>query len=94
MTGRATVLADFRVSSLSETGASLEIPIPMAPASQCVLSLNLSHCPIEVRGTVVGVRASEGSSFQVDVAFKDVDPVDQGILRAFLSRELERRGAS
>jgi hypothetical protein len=92
MAGRATVLADFRIDSLSESGASLEMDLPLAPASECILSLNLSHAPVEVHGTVTKVYPKEGSTgvFVVDVDFHDVEPVDQGFLQSFLERERRR----
>jgi len=91
MSGHATVLANFRVEDLSETGASLEMEIPLSLSSECVLSLNLAHAPVEVRGKVTRVEPkSEGGAFRVNVDFHDIEPLDQGLLQSFLERERRR----
>ena len=92
MSGRATVMANFRVEDLSETGASLEMQIPLSLSSECVLSLNLAHAPVEVHGTVTRVTPKEGVDglFRVNVDFHDMETVDQGLLQSFLERERRR----
>ncbi len=50
MVGRATLLADFRIDALSETGATLTIGVPMTLGSSCSLTLNLSHVSIDLTG--------------------------------------------
>jgi hypothetical protein len=92
VTGRATVLADFRVVALSETGASLEMALPLAEGSRCDLSLSLSHLAVDLRGRVVNVRPSEASpgSFVVGVDFEDVPEMDRALLESYLERERRR----
>ncbi|HEY7515712.1 MAG TPA: PilZ domain-containing protein, partial [Vicinamibacteria bacterium] len=53
MVGRATVMADFRVVALSESGASLEMSMPLALGSRCDLTLNLAHMAVDLKGRVV-----------------------------------------
>jgi hypothetical protein len=92
MSGRATVMANFRVEDLSETGASLEMQIPLSLSSECILSLNLAHAPVEVQGTVTRVAPKEGTDglYRVNVDFHDVETIDQGLLQSFLERERRR----
>ncbi len=90
MVGRATVLADFRIVALSETGASLEMGMPMALGSECHLSLGLSHAAVELKGLVVHVQPAEGERYLVGVDFQEVEAVDQGLLLSFLERERRR----
>jgi hypothetical protein len=90
MSGHATVLANFRVEDLSETGASLEMEIPLSLSSECVLSLNLAHAPVEVHGRVTRVERKPEGPFVVNVDFHDIEPLDQGLLQSFLDRERRR----
>lgn len=95
MAGRATVLADFKVVALSETGASLEMSMPLALGSQCDLTLNLSHLSVDLTGLVVHVEPAEPGStperYLIGVDFLVVDALDRGLLESFL--EWERRRA-
>ncbi len=92
MVGRATVLADFRVAALSETGATLEMGIPLAMGSSCDLTLNLSHVAVDLKARVVDVRQPEDSegSYVIGVDFASVDALDLGLLQSFLERERRR----
>jgi hypothetical protein len=92
MVGRATVLTDFRVVSLSETGATLEMALPLLPGSLCDLTLNLSHLSVDVKGRVVNVQPppEPAGGHVVGVDFVDVDETDNGLLVAFLDRERRR----
>jgi len=92
MVGRATVMADFRVVALSETGASLEMEVPMALGSACDLTLNLAHVAVDLKGRVVNVTApDEGEgSYVVGVDFERVEEIDAGLLGSFLDRERRR----
>lgn len=92
MAGRATVLADFRVVALSESGAALEMEMPLARGSQCDLTLSLSHVSVDLRGRVVDVRPSDGPQgpFLVSVDFERVDELDRALLQSFLDRERRR----
>ncbi len=92
MAGRATVLADFRVVALSETGASLEMDIPLAEGSRCDLTLNLSHVSVDLRGRVVNIRPSNGPSgpYLVGVDFEGMEDLDRALLLSFLDRERRR----
>lgn len=92
MAGRATVLADFRVVALSETGASIEMEIPLAEGSRCDLTLNLSHVSVELKGRVVNLRASNGPQgpYLVGVDFEGMEDMDRALLLSFLDRERRR----
>jgi hypothetical protein len=87
--GRATVFADFRVVALSETGAELEMAVPLAPGSQCDITLNLAHGSVDVKGRVVEVRppATGDRPYHVGVDFVTVEALDQALLQSFLERE-------
>jgi PilZ domain len=93
MVGRATVLADFRIVALSETGASLEMELPMAMGSLCDLSLSLPHGSVDLKGRVVHVGEpgeDETGRFVVGVDFESVPDFDQALLQSFLDRERRR----
>jgi hypothetical protein len=88
--GRATVFADFRVVALSESGAELEMTVPLAMGSQCDITLDLAHGSVDAKGRVVNVRAAaEGpdSAYHVGVDFLRLDALDQALLQSFLERE-------
>jgi PilZ domain len=91
--GRATVMTEFRVVSLSETGAALETGLPMALGSSCDLALNLSEGVVDIRGRVRDVESVSGNErgpFRVNVDFENVDDGDRALLRFFLEREAQR----
>jgi hypothetical protein len=91
--GRATVMADFRVVSLSEEGASLETSLPMALGSPCDLSLRLGDGSLDLKARVrstSSLAGDEAGPFEVRVAFESLDEADRAMLRFFLSS----RGAS
>lgn len=92
MVGRATLLADFRIDALSETGATLTIGVPMSLGSSCSLTLNLSHVSIDLTGRVVNVRETDASEgpYLVGVDFENVDEIEAGLLQSFLERERRR----
>ncbi len=92
MLGRATVLADFRVSTLSETGATLEMEIPLAMGSSCDLTLNLSHVAVDLKARVVDVRSPAGAEgpYMIGVDFASVEALDLGLLQSFLARERQK----
>jgi len=84
--GRATIFADFKVVALSESGAFVEMSLPLALGSTCDLSLQLAHGQVDVRGQVVHVEpATEG--YRIGVEFLTVDDMDQALLDSFLDRE-------
>ena len=87
LAGRATVLADFRVISLSETGATLEMDIPMAMGALCDLSLDLSHVSVDIKGQVVHVDGGEGSGYRIGVNFSRLQSLDRALLASYLDRE-------
>jgi len=91
LAGRATVLADFQVLSLSESGATLEMEIPMAMGASCDLSLNLSHVSVDLKGRVVHIekpkRGAEGERYRVGVDFVRLQSLDRALLASFLERE-------
>ena len=90
--GRVTVLADFRVVSISEGGALLEMAAPLAKESVCDLNLALSHLSVDVKGHVVNVQAPSdpASPYRVAVEFLNVEALDRGLLLSFLERERHR----
>ena len=82
------MLADFRVISLSETGATLEMDIPMALGSSCDLSLNLSHVSVDLKGRVVHLDTSpNGGPYHIGVDFVRLQSLDRALLASFLERE-------
>ena len=89
LAGRATVLADFRVLVLSETGATLEMAIPMPMGSSCDLTLNLSHVSVDLKGRVVHVEGSGNASapYRVGMDFVRLQSLDRALLASFLERE-------
>lgn len=90
--GRVTVLADFRVLSISESGALLAMDAPLALQSRCDLNLALSHLSVDVRGQVVHVEApvAPDLKYRVAVEFVSVEALDRGLLLSFLERERQR----
>lgn len=88
--GRATVFADFKVVSLSETSGALEMDLPLALGSLCDLTLNLGQGQVDVWGKVASVEPA-GARFTVTVEFVRVDESDQPALQAFLAA---RRGGA
>jgi hypothetical protein len=94
-TGRATVFTDFKVVAISESGASLEMPAPLALHSSCDITLNLSHVAIDLKGRVVHVEGppGDGAGYQVGIDFMEVDELDHALLLSFLERERQRANA-
>lgn len=94
-TGRATVFAEFKVLAISESGASLEMAAPLALASSCDITLNLSHVAVDLKGRVVHVDppAADGRGYEVGIDFVEVDELDQALLDSFLERERHRANA-
>lgn len=90
--GRATVLADFKVVALSETGALLEIDLPLAVDSECDLTLELAHVAVDLKGRVMHVEERESTKvpYRVGVDFLSVPQRDQALLESFLDRERRR----
>lgn len=91
VTGRATVFTDFRVASLSERSASLEMDLPLAVGSTCEITLHLRQGQVDVRGRVVGVERAR-SAWRVGVEFLSVDEADRPVLDSFLERARGRAG--
>ena len=89
LAGRATVLADFRVLSLSETGATLEMGIPMPMGSACDLTLHLSHVSVDLKGRVVNVGDSgnAGAPYRIGMDFVRLQSLDRALLASYLERE-------
>jgi hypothetical protein len=90
--GSATVRADFSVVSLSESGAALEMDMPLSLGSECDITLNLSHVSADVRGKVVYVDslAPPRRAHLVGVEFTSLDDTDRAFLLSFLDRERRR----
>ena len=84
--GRATIFAPFHVVSLSETGALVEMDLPLAQGSTCDLTLNLTGGQVDVKSVVASIeRADPG--YRVGLDFTSVDEEDQPILKSFLDGE-------
>src|SRR6188508_2004293 len=82
-TGRATVFTEFRVTAISESGASLRMAAPLALDSSCDITLNLSHVAIDLKGRVVHVEAppaGEGDGYEIGIDFVEVDELDHALL--------------
>jgi hypothetical protein len=86
--GQATISASFKVVSLSETGASIELPMPLPIGSRCELRLNL-EAVLNVKTAVQRVQGpdSPGGSYSMGVEFKSLADADRELLVAFLKRE-------
>ena len=86
--GQATISAAFKVVSLSEDGASIEMPMPLPIGARCELRLNL-EAMLDVKTAVQNVRAPDtpGGPYQMGVAFKTLAPADRELLISFLKRE-------
>lgn len=92
MAGRATVLVDFRILSLSESGAAVEMSIPLAVGAQCDLSLNLSQVPLDLKARVAHVDGPSAEGvYRIGVEFVSLDAADREMLRSFLEWERGRR---
>jgi PilZ domain len=88
VSGRATVQPEFRVVTLSENGAALEMSIPLPVDAHCDLTLNVAHLAVDVKGRVVNVTQREpGGPYLVGVDFQQPDPIPQVVLEAFLQRQ-------
>jgi hypothetical protein len=86
--GRATVFADFRLAALSESGAELEMAVPLAVGSRCDLTLNLADGTLDVKARVADVQRPAGNRhYVVGVDFVALDALDHALLRSFLERE-------
>src|SRR5262245_44419421 len=88
--GRATIFAPFHVVSLSESGALVEMDLPLAQGSTCDLTLNLEPGPVDVKGVVASVERA-GPGYRIGVDFVSVDQDDQSILKSYLARERKGR---
>lgn len=90
--GQATISATFKVVSLSENGASIEMPMPLPIGARCELRLNL-EATLEVKSSVQNVASPEspGGSYIMGVEFKALAPADQALLEAFLRRERDSK---
>jgi hypothetical protein len=90
--GRATVRADFSVVSLSESGAALEMDMPLVLGSECEITLDLSYVSADVRGKVIYVDslAPPRRAHLVGVEFTSLDETDRAFLLSFLERERRR----
>jgi PilZ domain len=86
--GQATISASFKVISLSEEGASIEMTMPLPIGARCELQLKL-EAGLEVKTNVLNVQApaSSGEPYVMGVQFKSLSPADRALLEAFLKRE-------
>jgi hypothetical protein len=84
--GRATILAELRVVSLSETGASVQMDLPLALGSTCDITLQLMHGQVDLKGKVVNVQAAD-PGYRIGVDFVSIDEADRALLDSFLERE-------
>jgi len=91
--GQATISAAFKVVSLSENGASIEMPMPLPIGGRCELRLNLEAL-LEVKTSVQNVHAPDkpGGPYQMGVEFKSLAPADRALLISFLNRERGEEG--
>lgn len=87
--GRATVLAEFKVVGLWESGGTLELPLPLALGSLCDLTLRLGPGSVDLKARVVQVESvgERDEGYRVNVDFVTMDADDQELLYAFLDRE-------
>jgi len=87
--GRATVLAEFRVVGLWDSGGTLELPLPLALGSLCDLTLSLGPGSVDLKARVVQVESvgERDARYRVNVDFVTIDADDRLLLEAFLERE-------
>jgi hypothetical protein len=92
MVGRATLMTDFRVVALSETGAALEMDVPLAPGSVLEMALDLSGTSVDLRARVLEAQPPEGTrtAHLVAVEFEGVSDGDLELLASFLGDERQR----
>ena len=91
MGGRACVLADFQLVAISESGAELEMEVPLAQDSRCDITLNLHHVAVDLKGRVINVQPPDKSAlWHVGISFEDVNDLDRGLLEQFLERERQK----
>lgn len=81
--GRATIFADFRVLSLTEASAAVEMDLPLAQGSACDLTLQLGGTQVDVKGRVAGVEVT-GSGYRISIDFESVDEQDRPALQSYL----------
>ena len=84
--GRATIFAEFRVVAISETGASVEMTLPLAIGSTCDLALQLAGGQVDIVGRVVTAEPA-GPVYCIGVEFISVEEMDQPLLLSFVQRE-------
>lgn len=86
--GQATISAAFKVVSLSQTGALIQMPMPLPIGARCELRLKLEAF-LDVKSSVQNVRPPEspGGAYQMGVEFKGLAAADWALLEAFLKRE-------
>jgi hypothetical protein len=86
--GQATVSAAFKVVSLSEEGASIEMTMPLPIGARCELRLNL-EAVVDVKSSVLNVKnpTDPGTPYILGVQFKALPAADRALLEAFLKRE-------
>lgn len=86
--GQATISAAFKVVSLSEEGASIEMTMPLPIGARCELRLNL-EAVLDVKSSVVNVKAppDPGTPYVLGVQFRTLPAADRALLEAFLKRE-------
>jgi hypothetical protein len=87
--GRATVLAEFKLVGLWESGGTLELPLPLALGSTCDLTLSLGPASVDLKGRVVEVESvgAGRDGYRVNVDFLAMNADDLARLQAFLARE-------
>jgi len=88
--GQATVETAFKVVSINENGASIEMTMPLPIGARCELRLNL-EAVLDVKSNVVNVQSPQGhdGSYLLGVQFKPLKAGDRALLEAFLRRERE-----
>ena len=86
--GQATISAAFKVVSLSETGALIQMPMPLPIGARCELRLNLEAL-LDVKSAVLNVRPPDtpGGVYEMGVEFKGLVAADRALLEAYLKRE-------
>lgn len=86
--GQATISAAFKVVSLSEEGAAIELPMPLPIGARCELRLNL-EATLDVKSNVANIRPPDepGGAYLMGVEFKSLAAADRDLLVAFLKRE-------
>ncbi|MBN2370243.1 MAG: PilZ domain-containing protein [Vicinamibacteria bacterium] len=93
LSGKVTVVLDFRIVALSETGATIQLPFPLKAGLPCDLVLHLAHVSLDLKGHVTNLTPplDADGPYQVGIHFDRPQSIDRALLESFLERERRKR---